>query len=251
MVSWSQKRKLMYATIASAFLIGIIGLPLFYFFYKAPTCFDSKRNGGEQGIDCGGRCSRLCQSDFLPPNVVWARQEKITSEYYNVAAYIINPNTQGQADNVPYSMALFDKDGAFITEIKGMITLPPHRNILAFQNAVKVGNKIPSRALFEFTALPNWYKKADPLSNLSVVSKDYSEDSTGSSLLVTFKNNGLQSLNKVNVYVVLYDKSGNAIGFSKTIIDEILSNGTATAPFTWNINRQDRVISIEVLYMTE
>jgi hypothetical protein len=251
MATWSQKRKFTYAFFAALIVIGGITIPVFKIFYKVPTCSDGIQNGNELGIDCGGRCTRLCQSDFLAPNVAWTRLEPITPSLYNVAAYIINPNTEGEADNVPYHVSLYDKDGMLIIEKAGTVTLPPHRNTLAFENALNIGKRIPARASFEFTAPPVWYKQTDKLTALSIDSKDYSEDTNGSSLAVKLKNNSVLNLGTVHAFAVLYDKIGNVIGFSKTIVDEIPAGATVTAPFTWNINRKGEVISIEVLYVAE
>ncbi|MFA6554761.1 MAG: hypothetical protein WCS89_04655 [Candidatus Paceibacterota bacterium] len=251
MISWSSKRKLLYATIAGVIVVGGIGVPAFLVFYKAPTCFDGIQNGGEQGLDCGGRCSLLCQSSFTSPNVAWTRLEKVAPELYNVATYIINPNTEGEAKNVPYHMSLYDKDGILIIDQASTITLPPHRNTLAFQGAVNVGKRIPTKVSFEFTSVPNWYKKIDTLSPIVVGNKDYREDSTGSSLQVSLKNNSLETIGRISVFVVLYNKENDAIGFSKTTLDQIPPQSTEVAPFTWNINRNGEVISIEVLYVAE
>jgi hypothetical protein len=114
-----------------------------------------------------------------------------------------------------------------------------------------VSQSIPAKLVFEFTSQPNWYKKSDTLAQLIVVNKDYKEEDQNSSLLVSLKNDSLKILNNIGVYAVLYDKDGNAIGFSKTLLDSISPKSTVVAPFTWNTNRQGEVVSIEVLYMAE
>jgi len=257
-MSWSKNRKLLYAAIVIILLIGVIGLPAFFIFYKAPTCFDGKQNQSEQGIDCGGSCEKLCPSAFQDAIVSWTRFEQILPGYYNVAAYVINPNTSGGAKNVPYHMVLYDKKGMYITEVKSVMTLPPHRNTLAFQTQVATEKAIPARALFEFmTGAPQggqgiqWVKQADTLGPLSITDKKYLEDSTGSSLAVTIQNGSVNPIDNISVYAVLYDKDGNAIGFSRTQIDEIPANGSVVAPFTWPSNRNGAVISIEVLPVAE
>jgi len=251
MASWSEKRKFIYATGTLIVIIGAIGIPAFLFFYKAPTCFDGKQNGSEKGIDCGGKCTRLCQNSFLSPNVAWARLERVVPGVYNAAAYIINPNTEGEAKSVPYHMAIYDKDGMLIIDQDGVVTLPPHRNTLAFLPLIRVANSIPVKVLFEFKGAPNWYKKSDPLSSIEIVEKNYTEEGNNSSLKVTLKNDSVNNIGRLNVYVVLYDGMGNAIGFSKTIVDEILARSSITAPFTWNTNRNGEVVSVEVLYVAE
>ncbi len=251
MSSWSKRRRTLYATTVVIFLVGAVFVPAFLIFYKAPTCTDGKLNGGEQGVDCGGSCQRLCQSSFLPPSLAWSRFEEVAPKLYNIAAYIVNPNTEGEAIDAPYHLSLYDAKGVLITDTTGTVTLPPHRNTLAFKGMVNVGERIPAKALFEFTSAPNWYKKVDSLAALIIGEKKYVEDESGSSLLVTLKNPSVYPIGKMSVYVVLYDKNGNAIGFSKTIVDEIAAKSEALAPFTWPVNRKGEVISIEVLPVAE
>ena len=84
-----------------------------------------------------------------------------------------------------------------------------------------------------------------------VVKKDYKEEGNNSSLIVGLRNDGLNILNNIGVYAILHDSDGNTIGFSKTKVDSILPKSAVDAPFTWNTNRQGKVVSIEVLYVAE
>lgn len=237
--------------MATLAVLAAVVLPLFLYFYDSPTCFDNIKNGSEQGMDCGGSCERLCQSAFQPPNVAWTRLEEVAPGLYNVAAYIVNPNPAAEARNVPYHIALYDTSGVLINDLNGKVTIPPHRNTLAFRGAVSAGKRLPAKALFEFQAPPNWYEKKDTLSSLIIVNKEYLEEDTNSSLLVTLSNSGLEVIGPISVYAVLYDSEGNAVGFSKTTVDEIAIQGRAVAPFTWPISRDNKVISIEVLPVAE
>ncbi len=251
MASWSQRRKLIYGGITALIACTVIALPAFFFFYKAPTCFDGVQDGNETGVDCGGSCQRLCSSAFSAPIVSWARIEPLTSNLYNVATYIINPNVSAVALNVPYHVIIYDNQGVEITEYSGTVTLPPHRNTLAFNSQISMGKRIPDRALFQFTASPQWQSVSDPLTGIQIGNKQYSEGSTGASLLVTLSNASVNPINTTDVYVVLYDKNGNAIGFSKTVIDSIPGYGSVVAPFTWPESFNGKVISIEVLPVAE
>jgi hypothetical protein len=236
MASWSKQRKLIYGGSTIIIIAGAIIIPAFLHFYKAPTCFDGAKNGNEQGTDYGA---------------AWVRYEEVAPHLYNVAAYIVNPNTEGEASHVPYHIILYDKDGVIITDRSGTVTLPPGRNTLAFQGAINVGKRIPAKALFEFTEAPNWHKRIDPLSMISIGDKNYTEDSYGSALSVTLNNKDILPITNLSVYVVLYDKDGNALGFSKTVLDEIPANGSAIAPFTWPLDRKGAVISKDVLPVQE
>ena len=69
--------------------------------------------------------------------------------------------------------------------------------------------------------------------------------------MVTLNNASVYLIGRMSVYAILYDKSGNALGFSKTIVDEILPRSSTLAPFTWPVDRKGEVISIEVLPVQE
>jgi hypothetical protein len=245
MSSWAKNRRLLYGGVFLLIVLGIAAYIVFSFFYKAPTCFDGLKNSDEQGIDCGGSCQRLCQSAFLAPSVSWVGFDQLVPGAYNAAAYIVNPNTDGEALNVPFHIILFDDQGIQITDTTGFVHIPPHRNTLAFVGPISVGKRTPYKAFFEFTAAPDWHKKADTLSALSIENKKYSEDESGSSLIVTLKNTAVKPIGKMSVYAALYDANSAPIG------DSIGGELTADAPFTWPTNRQGHVISIEVLPVAE
>lgn len=250
MASWSSRRRFTYGTSALLTLVLFVGLPLFFFFYTAPTCSDGKKNGNELDIDCGGACQRLCQNSFLSPKVAWgsAKFEKIAPGLYNVAAYIINQNISGAALNVPYLISLYDDKGVLITERVGKVTLQAHRNSLAFESAIDTNKRIPVKAVFEFTAPPQWFKSYDTLEGFSVTDKKYTEDENGSALEVSITNRTLVPYKDVTVGVVLYDDQGNAIGFSQTVIDVINPKGDIQiAPYTWPVSRGGKVTTIEVM----
>jgi len=251
MASWSRQRKSIYALVVIAAMVAAVGVPGFFYFYKAPSCFDGVQDGNELGIDCGGSCVKLCPSAFLSPIVSWTRFEQVAPGFYNVAAYVINPNPDAGADSVPYHMALYDGQGTLITDVYGTMTIPPHRNALAFQSSVGTEKRIPAKASFEFTSAPNWLSASDTLSPLQVIDKKYNEDASGSSLQVTLRNTSVNPFGRLSVYVVLYDSDQNEIGFSKTIIDGISPGSTVVAPYTWPEDRQGKVVSIEVLPVAE
>ncbi len=250
MASWSSRRRLLYGSIVVLSLVFFIALPLFYFFYTAPTCSDNKMNGGELGIDCGGSCTRLCQNSFLPPKIGWggAKFEKVAPGLYNVAAYVVNQNISGAAINVPYKISLYDNRGVLIVEKTGKVNLLAHRNSLVFEPAIQVEKRIPARATFEFIADPIWFRSYDSLEGLIVLDKKYQEDENGSSLEVTLSNRTLIPYSDIVVGVVLNDGEGNVIGFSQTVIDYIDVKGSQQiAPFTWPISRNGKVVTIDVI----
>ncbi len=250
MATWSSRRKMIYGGSVFVVFIGIVGTVFFFYFYKPPTCFDGMKNGKEQGTDCGGVCVKLCQGAFLPPKIEWGggKSEKVAEGLYNLASYIVNPNTTVAALDVPYKFALFDSKGILINERQGSIDIPAHRNTLVFEPAVNVGKRIPAKVTFEFLAPPLWFKSHDTIGGLVVTDKKYTEDDKLSSLEIYLENKSLVGYKDVTVGAVLYDANDNVIGFSKTIIDALApEGGSEVAPFTWPVSRNGKVVSIEAI----
>lgn len=249
MATWSTKRRLIYGFSLLVVISIVIIVPLFKILYKAPTCFDGKKNGDELDMDCGGSCKRLCQSAFLSPRIEWgnAKLEKLANGLYNASSYIVNPNINGGAINVPYKISLYDADGVLIVERGGKVNLYPRRNALAFETAIKVNNSIPVRATFEFTQSPMWFKANDDLSGISVLNKDYREERDSSTLEVTLENKTLYPYSNLLLSAVLYDINDNVIGFSRTKIDKINKNSQETIFFTWPFSRDNKVVKEEIL----
>ncbi len=250
MSSWSSRRKTLYGGSILIIVLAIAFTIIYSFFYKAPTCSDNTMNGDETGIDCGGSCIKICQSAFLPIQIFWGggKYEQVAPRLYNLASYIVNPNTDVAAMNVPYKFSVYDNKGTLIVEKSGRVSIPPHRNTLAFEPAVNMQERIPAKVTFEFTSEPEWFKSKDSLLGLNILDKNYEEGENSSSLEVTLENKALLPYKDLDVFAVLYDDNKNAIGFSKTKIDEIKANGgREIAPFTWPVDRDNKVVTIEVL----
>ncbi len=254
MSTWSNRRRLLYAFIVIVLAVIIVGIPVFNLFYEAPSCTDNKKNGDEQGIDCGGSCTKLCSSAFLDiPSPSWVRFVEIAPRLYNVAAYIVNPNPKAGARGLPYRLNVLDKEGIEIGHATGKFNLPPGRNTVVFVGGLRIidTDQAPVRMLLEFGKQPEWVLGIDTLINLSVTDKNYRESASESSLDVTVSNRGPKPARNVTVYGILKDKDDNVIDFSKTIVDEIAPQRTALAPFTWPYSHDGKVISLEVLAVPE
>ncbi len=251
MESWSKRRRFIYAAIFLVLIGAGIGIPSYLFFYKAPTCYDGKKNGNELGIDCGGSCEKLCPSAFLTPGVSWTRFEEVAPHTYNVAAYIVNPNPTVHAVATPFRVTLYDAQAIPVAIANGVVTIPAGRNTLAFAGAVSTGLQTAVRASFQFTGIPDWsYDTRLPLS-VAVIDQKYTEGSSTSALQLTLANQGSAQVDNVTVFAILEDKDKNAIDFSKTVIDSIPPQKTALAPFTWPISHHGQAVSIEVLPVAE
>ena len=230
MSSWATRRKLLYFSVFIVLLIIFVGVPTFFTFYTPATCSDQKMNQGEKGIDCGGPCAKLCAEDYSPLIYTWQRFIKVVPGIYNVIAYVENPNISVSSSPIAYSFKLYDKEGILITERKGFASIPSGKKFAIFEPALATFEKIPVRVTFEFTDIPLWQSKTQNLvfdvTNVDVVALAPRVDATiVSKSKDTFKN--------VEAIAIVYDSSGNAINFSKTIVDKLVPNVPTSLVFTW------------------
>lgn len=247
MSSWSQRRKTFYFLIFTGFLFGFIILPAYLIFYKPPTCDDGKQNGDEKGIDCGGSCVKLCRSQYLDPNIIWTRAIKVKSGIYNIIAYIENPNIDAGVDFISYNFKIKDKDGVLIYEKKGDTFIPPNKFFAVFEDRISMGEKIPTKILFEFTGGTVWKKQENKEAGITVLKKTISYENYLPRVDAVLENHTLESIFKIEVVAIVYDKYDNAVGFSRTFIDKLEKRESQSITFTWPEPLVSDVVKIEII----
>ena len=105
-------------------MIKIIILIVIYSLYHfrdvispAPTCFDGKANGLENGIDCGGNCNLMCTDEVKPLIVEWSSFIKT-----KIQIKILNLNTN-------YFLCLKPKKSSYLLSLPESslpMLLPPN-----------------------------------------------------------------------------------------------------------------------------
>ncbi len=248
-MSWASRRKAIYTLSFLTIIVIIIAVIVFSIFRKAPSCFDNIQNQGEQGLDCGGPCAKLCRAQYTDPFVLWTRWSKVLSNgTYSVLAYAENPNVGVGAQNVSYTFAIRDKDGILLNEGGGITYIPANPIFVVYSDGINIGDKIPGRIEFNFgTSTINWENIQNKEIGLMAVSKDLINEDTKPKLLVTLKNITLNPIQHIQSVAILYDVDGNAIAFSKTLIDSIAQNGMANIVFTWPETFTSKVYKIDIV----
>src|SRR3989344_1803184 len=150
MNQWSRRRKRIILSIVVFVLIVVIGVPVFFLFYRTPTCFDDKQNGNEVGIDCGGSCQLLCRAESLPlvlkgdPRIL-----KVQDNTFEVVALIENSNTSGEISQAGYVVKLYSLGSTIpVKIIEGESYIPKASTFAIFEGpfALEAG-VTPSRAI--------------------------------------------------------------------------------------------------------
>ena len=244
---WADRRKGIYTSIFILVLVIFVGIPTFFILYEKPNCFDGKQNGAESGIDCGGPCVKLCQADFTSPQILWERSISVVHGIYNLLAYVENPNLSVAARAVPYAFKIYDSSGLVISEKTGFTNIPAGKKFAVFYPTVSLVDRIPAKVTFEFTTDPKW-ELLKPEPNIRISGTKYSSLENSSRVESTLTNNSLSPVDGVEVVSVVYDVGGNAVAFSRTVLDTMTPERAYPVVFTWPTPFPEDVSRVEILY---
>jgi hypothetical protein len=245
-MDWAAKRKLTYLAIFLA-VVSLIGVSLYLaFFKKPPSCFDGKQNQKEDGIDCGGQCSKLCSPLEFLPVVIWEQIFKVAPNAYSVVAYIENPNPTAESSNVPYTFKIYDSTNAMLSERSGTTYIPPGTNFAVFESNFIFASSTPARADFAFDAKDIVWTLAKKKPKIEI-SNLKTTNAPSPSVDVDLVNQTLNDIGKTNVTAIVYDANGNAFAASRTIVDRIGSRSSEHAVFTWPRPFEKQPARVEII----
>jgi len=236
-MSWSAKRRLIIILLV-LLVAGGVGGAYYYFFVRIPvSCSDNIQNQGELGVDCGGPCAKVCESEALPLSVEWVRPFKISPGKYDAAALVVNRNTNFGILKFNYKLTLYDNNNVHVAERSGSIFLNPNEKALVFESGLDTGQRDAVRAFIEYDKAEvsaNWVRTGDLSGKpkLSVAMEKVTEGATPT-VSADIINDNPVDVGNINVSVVVYDADDNAMAVSTTFIDVLPRNQTQSVVFTW------------------
>jgi hypothetical protein len=251
-MTWAFKRQAFYLVVVLAVFLFFLFLFLRPYFNQAPSCIDNKQNGNEEGVDCGGICSRACASQVSDISVLWARAFRVVPGRYNAVAYIQNQNKNAAIFKIHYKFRFADKDNLYIGSREGDTFIPPSGRFAIFEPAINLGNSIPVFTTLEFTEKPIFVQvPEDKIKELQISVGDIALTGEDISPVITtiIKNNSLFNIPEVKVVAILYNASGNAINASSTYLDSLSGGVTVPLSFTWPEPFTEKVVSKEIIPM--
>ncbi len=250
-MSWGTERR---NTIVFAIFL-LIAIPTVLYFiifkYEAPTCSDGKKNGSEIGVDCGGGCTAMCTGQGIDPYVQWVRYFQVAPGMYNAVAYVQNQNAEAGSGLFKYKFTMYDSEGAIIGERVGSTRLRPKEITPIVQNAVSTGKALPVRINFEIIEPISWQRESARDNVITVEDEKVIETDEATKITARLSNISLSPMRKVAAVVILYDRSGNAIGVSSTFTEEIPPNGKRDILFTWPRSFNGQISRFEVTPLYE
>ncbi len=251
-MTWALKRQFFYIVVLVLF-VSIFGFLIIYpSLSKAPSCTDSKQNGDEIGIDCGGSCLRACSQNTDEVSVLWARAFRVIPGRYNAVAYIINHNKNAAIQKINYKFRFGDANNVYIGKREGSTYVPPGGNFAVFEPGIDVGNSIPVYVTFEFTEPEVWLQvPQEKINQLKVLVSniELKDETTSPRLSATIKNNSLFTIPNVSVIAILHEAGGNAIATSRTFLSVLAPLQSANINFTWPEPLSGTVVETEIIPM--
>jgi len=249
-MTWALKRQIFYLSILIIFFLIVGFLIISPNFNKAPSCVDGKQNGNETGVDCGGSCSNMCLAQVDPVSVLWARAFKVIPGRYNAVAYLENHNKNAAINKINYRFRFADENNVYIGKREGSTYVPPSGKFAVFEPGIDIGNSIPVYTTFEFTQIPQWVtvsqEKINQLkilvSNINLINEE-----TSPALSAVIKNNSLFVISEMDVIVILYDASHNAISASRTYLNSLAGEKSKEVNFTWPEPMSAKVVTKEII----
>lgn len=249
-MTWAGRRQI--TILGAVFILAMIpfAIAIWKQLNKPPTCFDGKQNGAERGVDCGGACKNFCPFEVTDPVVKWSRAFRVTDTVWSAVAYVENQNANAALTVIPYEFKLYDANRNPVATRRGVTYMNPNGVVAIFEGGIRVDGKPPVFTTFQFLKDPAWIPIGNVSSYPALITKDQLlvDDQGRTRLTAMIKNPSIAySIKTIDVTALLYDKEGNAITASKTIVESVAKEGSAPVVFTWPGLLNDNVARVEFI----
>lgn len=232
-MDWSTKRKILYGLIVSISVGALIIFFLRSVLFPAPTCSDKKQNGYETGVDCGGVCSLRCSVDVSPMVVLWSKAIQVSKNSYDVVGMVSNKNIDNASYRLGYVFTAYDNNRSVIRTLAGTTTAPVDGNFPIILQNVPF-EEIPAEISLELHDTAHFSVLEKPDSpTLRILSRRY-ENGTIPRVYVTIKNTKQRTLEKLPVYILLFDSNDNVYASAGSVIPFLDKESVEELVFTWN-----------------
>jgi hypothetical protein len=233
MLSWSNKRQLMYVGGVLLCVALLVFGVFFKSIFKSSTCTDSKQNGDETGVDCGGSCRIMCNADVLKPVVLWAKVFNISGDVYTAVAYVQNPNINVKNSKVGYRFKIYDEHDVWVATKEGQTSIPKNKKFAIFETGFLIRSGKPKTAELEFTSFGPWEKDVSKNPDVSVDYSGLLATTSAPRIEGTITNNSLFSLSNLELAVFVFDGRENVVAASRTFVDTLHIHSSQNFVFTW------------------
>lgn len=236
MNQWSVQRKRIVLAIVVFALVILIGVPGFFIFYQAPTCNDSKQNGDELGVDCGGSCQLLCTAQSLP---LISKGDPRIFEFgrgvYGIVAVVENPNVAAEILHARYTLKLFEKSSLVpIRTIESETFVPNTGTFVVFEGPIDMEDRQLDRATLEWhTDTFVWQKNTQTIKNIETRNIFLTREDTRPRVSALLVNDSLNEVSNIELTALVSGDDGNLIAAAKTFVEKLAGGNSVPITFNW------------------
>lgn len=242
---WAFWRRVQYGVGFFVTVALVAGGTYRFYFYTPGDCFDSKMNQTERGVDCGGTCVRICASDALPPNILWAESFNITGNQYNAVAYVENVNSVASAPTITYTFEFFNGNQK-VGERSGQTVLPPNSIYPIFEGRILLDTDTVTHTTLKIDPIDMWVPATIGRGQFKTTNLALSGADAQPRLDVTIENTELTRAQNIEVVATLFNTAGQPITASQTFIDNLDGRSIKDIVFTWPNSIAKTVRSCEI-----
>lgn len=241
-MSWATTRQVLFALGVLAVVV-VVGFGVYFgFFFTPASCSDQKQNQNEEGVDCGGVCTRLCVQPALatlfPPRAVL-----VAPGVYHAVTMVRNPDTTA-AGKFPYTVSLYDADNVLVAIRDGTFTILPGEVAPLFEANIITGERTPTRTFLDIgTGVFTRAERVTP--PVRVVS--FEVDAERGRISAVIENQTLSSLEEVTITALVYNANDTVVNASQTVAQNLAGNERRSVVFTWQTPFSEPPAKVDII----
>lgn len=221
------------------FILALILAGAGFLLYRAggpePSCFDGRRNQGEERVDCGGPCIPCAFRNKKDLEVFWVRAVPARGDRYDVAAEVKNPNVKVGVARFEYEFALLDEKGIGVASRRGRSFIYPGEVVHLAEIGLAAGRPVADAAIrLEHI---EWVVTDAISPDVIAGNREYRiEVQNGvrqSVVRANLQNRTLLDVPGLTVAVLLLDDNGNLLGVHGTVVERMSAGETRPVEFRW------------------
>lgn len=225
-------------------ILSSVAAGLYFLFRTPPTCTDGKRNQGEEGVDCGGPCSK-CEKIPEIENIQVLTKSLVPSGRgkYDILAKIKNPNASFGVAKLDFSFDFFNADGTISKKISDSTFLLPAETkyVMAFNVELPERPKSFSFRIESF----RWQRFVEfQEPDIAVFGKELdlsADEGSAVTLKAKIQNRSNFDFKKIATKAVLRNLKGLPVATNRTDNNDIRANEEREVIFNWNTALPDDI----------
>ena len=215
---------MLYGLLFLLILVVVAG-GVYYFFFTGNSCFDKKKNGREEGIDCGGSSCVSCVLKNAKPLVISSVEVfENNNKTVTVLGEVRNPNEKVGAKKLVYRVNLFDYSGKEVfSKIRETFVYPgKNRTLVEAGINLEAKNIDKAEIIFDEVVWQEEKDFGDVLEKNIVIDKIFLQTGIKEFVVTAALANGNPfKVDKIIIKAILFDKNGLKQNASLTFLESV------------------------------